>query len=120
MVGGFLLYRNTAAFVARAETAVGRVESYQSEETRDGNGKRQTMYYPVVSFTAKDGSYHTFRGDTGTSRPGLSGERVEILYDPRAPSQARARGFFSLWLGPLALGVIGAVTALAGLSMGRA
>lgn len=120
ILGGFLLYRNTAAFVARSETAVGRVDSYASEQTTDSNGKRKTMHYPVVAFTARDGSQHTFRGEMGTSSPGRSGERVEVLYDPKSPSEARTKGFFSLWLGPLVCGGMGAVLVLVGLSSGRA
>ncbi|AZQ75287.1 DUF3592 domain-containing protein [Streptomyces luteoverticillatus] len=64
--------------------------------------------YPVVEFTPAGGTPRKFRDSAGSDPASYEvGERVEVLYRPGSPKDARINGFLSLWLGPLILGGVG-------------
>ncbi len=94
-VAGFLTVR-TASFLARASSAPGVV--IELRETRDSDGG--TLYRPVVRFAPRSGGDLTIESSMGTAPPAFSvGERVEVLYAPDNPRDARIRSFGSLWFG---------------------
>ncbi len=101
----FLLYRNTSTFLATARRVPGTVTKYELVASTDSEGT-SSMYHAVVTFNSGDGRPHQFQDRTGFRSPGISGEVVEVLYDPRDPSDARTYGFFSLWGGTLIFGAL--------------
>jgi hypothetical protein len=95
---GVFAYR----FIAGSEEADGTVidlkESYDSQDDT-------TVYYPIVRFTTAEGRTVEFESNVSSSHD--VGDRVEVLYDPDDPTDARLSGFFNLWFGSLAFGAVG-------------
>lgn len=111
MVAGAAYWASrTSAFIDRAAVAVGKV--IDLERSRSGDS---SSYHPVVKFRTAAGQERTFRSSTGTNPPSYRvGEAVEVLYSESEPSDARIRGFFSLWGGPLIVGGMGMLFMLLG------
>ncbi|WP_447957893.1 DUF3592 domain-containing protein [Vreelandella sp. EE7] len=113
LVGAFFLYQSSAAFLDQAASAQGTVTELIRTRSEDS-----VTYRPVVEFTAEGGAPVEFVSPAGSNPPGYSpGERVEVLYDPTNPVDARLTGFFSAWGAPLILGGLGAAFFLSGLAM---
>lgn len=115
LAGSAALALRTRAFLARAEGAAGTVTRLERSESTDSDNRRSVYYYPYVRFELPSGEVHEFRGGTGSNPPAWAiGERVDVLYDPARPAEARIRGFSSLWLGSVILGGLGLLFALVG------
>jgi ABC-type Na+ efflux pump permease subunit len=111
--GAFFTTRSTLAFRASALRVDGTVVDF-SVETKTDNGKRTTMYRPVVEFTAASGKTIRFNSSVSSSSPGYGrGDKVPVLYYENTPEKARIDSFMSNWMGPLVLGILGFVTLLA-------
>jgi hypothetical protein len=105
-----ILSRNAWRLLAAGQTAPGVVVGV--EPGNDGEGS-----FPVVSFTTPDGQAHRFRDGLSSSFSPAVGGPVEVLYDPAAPSRARVKSFWSLWLAPLFFGGFGLAIVGAGLAV---
>lgn len=70
----------------------------------------QSETWPVVAFATRSGARIVFQSNVSSRvSPRFSiGQRVDILYDERNPSNARIHSIVDLWGLPLGLGVIGA------------
>lgn len=99
--------------IAREESAPGRVvevkmqRSYVNEEDR----VVQEFYYPVVRFTASDGSGRDVQMSEGSFPPSYEvGDEVTVRYEPDHPIEARIQSFGSsalMWTLPVITGIIG-------------
>ena len=109
LVGAVALGLNTRSFIATAKHAEGTVTELLEKRDKDDGS---ITYTPVVGFTADNGAAISFTSSF-SSRPAAYdvGEKVEVLYAPEDPNDARIRGFSSLWLGPTIMGGIGLVFA---------
>ncbi|MEU6388451.1 DUF3592 domain-containing protein [Streptomyces sp. NPDC046939] len=113
LVIGAIMAGVSASYVAHAERAPGTVVALEWREDHSGGTRRKRssdgpVAYPVVAFTSADGERRTFRSSTGSKPPAYDeGERVEVLYRPDSPEDARINGFLSLWLLPLIFGGVG-------------
>jgi len=98
-----LIVMNTRKFIARAESARGTVVEMAGD--RDG-------YAPVVKFRTAKGRERSFE-EAGRSNPPsyAVGERVQVLYDPKHPDDARIDSFSDLWALPMILGGMGVLFA---------
>ncbi len=122
LAGAFFWYGSTSNFLKEAVKAEGAVVELVRSQSSDS-----TTYRPVVHFLSQDGRQIEFTSTSGSNPPSYtSGEKVEVLYLPSAPQDARINGFFSLWGGPVIVGgmgslffLIGAGIMLAGLFKGR-
>jgi len=114
VVGGLYFYQSQQAFLATAHKAEGIVK----ELIFSRSGKKGGVYYPLVEFSTPDGQVHSFRSDTGTNPASYDeGERVEVRYDPKQPSQAKLTGFWSLWGLSAIFGGLGSIFTLIGLGV---
>ncbi|MFJ4526665.1 DUF3592 domain-containing protein [Streptomyces sp. NPDC088810] len=117
LVIGLILAGVSASFLADAERVRGTVVALEWRDDHSEVSRRKRVAdgpvaYPVVEFTAADGTRRTFRDSTGSNPPAYErGERVEVLYRADSPEDARINGFASLWLLPLIFGGIGLVFA---------
>jgi hypothetical protein len=99
-VGGWL-YSDQRNFEAKAVKAIGTViEVKRATTTSTSSGSRHTtsyVYSPVVQFEA-EGQRYTFTSRSASSDYNFPrGHRLEILYDPANPGDARLKDrFFSL------------------------
>ena len=110
LVGASLWYLNTTRFLATAESAQGTVVDLKPSISGDS-----TTYRPVVRFTSRKGEPVDFTSSVGSNPPSYSrGDKVEVVYQPGSPQQARINGFFSLWGGPLILGAMSVIFLLTG------
>ncbi len=104
------LVHSTQTFLEEASTANGTVIELVRKKSSDSN-----TYAPVVRFVTDTGESIEFTSDTSSNPPSYSeGESVRVLYRPAAPHAARIDGFFSLWLGPIIAGGLGAIFVLIG------
>ena len=96
---------STRDFLASADLSEGKVVAYESEYDSDSG---ETIYYPVVLFKGRE-MYEPrqFTADTGGRKSYEIGETVEVLYVPGTSDQPRINSFFSLWLGPMIVGILG-------------
>ncbi|WP_039942384.1 DUF3592 domain-containing protein [Streptomyces himastatinicus] len=120
---GLILAGVSASFLTDAKRARGTVVSLEWRNDHETSPRTQTddkpAAYPVVAFTSADGAPRKFEDSTGSNPPSYElGERVEVLYAPGSPEDARINGFASLWLMPLIFGGIGFV--IAGIGTGVA
>jgi hypothetical protein len=82
------------------------------EEFADKAGKTsEVVYFPVVEFSTTGNGKVCFRSVIGSiGSPGYdTGTTVDVLYDPRNPSNARIGSFKQLWQGPLTTGGLGLI-----------
>jgi hypothetical protein len=102
LAGAGYIYFHTSDFVANASKAAGTVVGLRSGA-------------PEVKFTAHDGREVQFTSSVSSKPPAYSvGEKVEILYRPDRPEDAKVNAFMSLWLGVIILGALGSMFALVG------
>ena len=113
LIGTFFWHQNVTSFIAESETAQGKV----TELVRSRSGD-STTYKPVVQFYTKNGELIEFMSSAGSSPPSYDeGEKVEVFYLPENPQNAKINGFFSIWGGPLIVGVLGGIFFLVGIGM---
>jgi hypothetical protein len=107
LIGTFALGMNTRSFIAAAKHAEGTVTELVEKRDKDDGS---ITYTPVVAFTADNGATVSFTSSFSSQPAAYAvGEKVEVLYAPDDPNDARIKGFGSLWLGPLIMGVLGLV-----------
>ncbi len=95
----------TLRFVVGAERTTGTVVGLSRETDSEGD----VFFFPTVRFTTSDERTIVFRSSSGSGSPPRLGDRIDVLYDPDDPQDARLSGFFHLWLAPIVFGFIGAV-----------
>lgn len=109
LLGTFFIYDNTRSFLSSAVKAEGTVIELVRSRSSDS-----TTYRPVVHFSL-NGQQLEFTSSSGSNPPGYSrGEKVEVLYTPTNPQDARINSFFSVWGSAVILGGLGAVFFLIG------
>jgi len=101
LLGTTLWLSSVIRFAVRSEKAVGVV----TDSHRCSSGRRAGTCADV-SFTRQDGSTGYLRDARGA---GGKGSPVDVLYDPTVPDDVRQSGPIKLWLGPVALEVLGLV-----------
>ncbi len=101
LIGGVLMYQNTAAFAKIAEKAPGKVIEVV---------RRDTTYVPVVEFYTPDHQRFEHISSTGANPPSWKvGDTATVLYDPKDPMQAEIDSFSNMWLGVLILFGLGVI-----------
>jgi hypothetical protein len=109
---GIFIWIRTRAFVGSSQEVKGTVIRMLSSSGSEGG----TVYAPVFRFTTIQGQVMEVEEKVYSNPPGFSvGESVDILYDPRNPSTARPKKWFSLYFVPLLLSGMGAIFACIGL-----
>ncbi|MBZ5486802.1 DUF3592 domain-containing protein [Halomonas aquamarina] len=104
------LYQQSRAFYDQAVSAEGTVIELVERRSEDS-----ITYRPVVEFVTGDGTQVEFTSRVGSNPPGYAiGERVEVLFDPDNPNNARLDGFFESMGAWLIFGAIGALFFLSG------
>ncbi|MCP1315815.1 MULTISPECIES: DUF3592 domain-containing protein [unclassified Halomonas] len=99
------LFQQSRAFHAKADSTEGRVVELVESRSQDS-----TTYRPVVTFTTDDGTRVQFTSREGSNPPRYApGERVEVLFDPDNPRNARLDGLFDTIGAWMIVGGIGAV-----------
>jgi hypothetical protein len=110
LVGVFLIYKSTSAFLGEAVKAEGTVVELMQSRSSDS-----TTYRPVVHFINQDGQKIEFMSTAGSNPPSYSeGQKVEVLYLTTEPQNAKINDFFSIWGGAAILGGLGGVFFLIG------
>lgn len=105
--GAALFYSNTSTFLKDAITAPGTVVDLVASRSSDS-----TTYRPSVEFTSRNGEPASFVASNGSNPPSYSvGQKVEVLYRPTNPRDARINDFFSLWGAATVLGGMGFIFA---------
>jgi hypothetical protein len=101
LVLGIRNFLRTRRFVSRAASATGTVTDVKTRAStsHSSDGFEVGRYrYPVVRFPTQDGRTVELESKTGTSSFSQGpGERVEVLYDPLKPEEARIKTFMMLW-----------------------
>jgi hypothetical protein len=110
LTGAFLLYNSTNSFLKEAVTAEGTVVELVRSRSSDS-----TTYAPVIHFIDGTGETVEFTSSTSSNPPSYSeGEKVEVLYLPSRPQEAKINSFFSLWGAVVIVGGLGGVFFLIG------
>ncbi|WP_018915928.1 DUF3592 domain-containing protein [Vreelandella zhanjiangensis] len=112
LIAAFYLYQSSSSFLDGAVTTEGTVIELVRSRSEDS-----ITYRPVVQFTSQNNSTIEFLSTTGSNPPSYSpGQRVEVMYDPSNPVDAKLKSFFSLWGAPLIVGGLGALFFLTGIA----
>jgi len=118
LVGAGYAYHNTNTFLKKSLKAEGTViELMRSRSKRrytnsSGSVSRSSKksYAPLVEFQTDDGNTVEFVSSSSSNPPAYGeGDRVEVLYDPWEPTDAKINNFFSLWGLSGILGFMGAI-----------
>ena len=96
----------TALFLARSQTATG---TYAGSVAHAGGTHGGTFLYPRFAFSPGAGRRpQTITSKSGsTDQPYADGAQVQVRYDAQHPEHAVVVSFWSLWVGPLVLAVMG-------------
>jgi uncharacterized Tic20 family protein len=96
-------YSKTDTFLKQAVKTEATVIDVEKRTSDDG-----FMYYPVFSFSDKNGNSHRIYSKTGSYPPAYRrGDTASIFYDPLVPEKTMLDSFVCLWLGPLVSGALG-------------
>lgn len=91
---------------------------HEELDTQDDDGGDGYYYYPEIEFEDAFGVTHRFRSRLGTGAPAYEvGDSVPVLYDLADPRDAVLHGFWSLYLAPIVLGILGLAFAAWGIAM---
>ncbi len=108
---GLYFVGSTAILVAHSEKAQGIVTGLHPVRRLRINATEQNRisYFPIVAFQTQEGKPIHFESNVGAGGygPYEVGDEVEVLYDPKNPTDARINSFIQLWLigiFPLVLG----------------
>ena len=100
----FGMFVGNILFTLRAERTTGTVVGY---ETRRGS-KGGATQAEVVEFQGPDGKTVKFVEKTSRSRFIMNtGHEVNVLYNPDNPSKARINSFWTLYVSPIILLLVG-------------
>lgn len=103
LIGTLLVYQNTQSFLATAHVTNGTVIDLVSSRSNNG-----TTYAPVVVFYTQDAKEIVFTSSSGSNPASFDiNERVEVLYQPETPNDAKINSFFSLWGLCMIMGFLG-------------
>jgi len=115
LTASFFVCKNMKNFIAISEKADGIVVDVVSR------GAKSRSYYPVVSFTARDGREYRFEGGIGSNPPDYSThDRLKVLYDPSNPKTASIDTFFQKWFATAILFILGFIFSAIGIVLSRA
>jgi hypothetical protein len=94
-------FSHDQGFRTNARSTVGTVYKHRIDE-EDGT----KVFHPVVRYVDNSGHVQTFVADGTADAPRLKpGERVNVLFDPAEPKQARIDTTLGRWGMPVACGV---------------
>lgn len=115
LLGSLFMTYQQLNFVHQAQTTLAVVVDNKISSSKDSNGKQSVTYCPIFQFSEAGGQRYSIRSHT-CSRPAryAIGERVEVLYRPDDPNEARLNNFGSLYLAPLILAILGGLFTLVG------
>lgn len=109
LMGAGLWAQKTFSFKERAQAVEGEVV-----EMVANRGSDSTTYAPKYSFMANGQQYNVI-SSTSSNPPAYSvGEKVQVLFDPANPLDARIDSFMGLWFGPTLISVMGSIFFLVG------
>jgi hypothetical protein len=118
LTGAYFSVRSTQTFLASAQKTEGTVidlEESVSKTTKNGRTETSRTYVPVIKFQGPNGADVVFRSNTGSNPPSHAiDDKVEVLYSPSNPANAKLNGIFEIWGTGLILGLIGLVFASVG------
>lgn len=116
LAGGFYAQRSAAAFDAAAVRTTAVIVDF--EMRRSSGSKSTTTYAPVFEFSDREGTKRRVTSASSSSgQEHKIGQRVEVLYLPSAPEQARLDTWAERWLAVTILGSIGGVFTLVGIGL---
>jgi hypothetical protein len=114
LLGSLLAFLRARAFINAATKTQGRVVKLVEKSIGGGNSD----FFPVFSFTTKDGQEITITQQANRPRV-KAGAQVEVMYDPGQPQNAKINAWVNFYLFPalaaaagLLVGVIGLISAL--------
>lgn len=111
-LGSFFMYLSINKFLKTAIMAQGTVVELQSVRSA-----KSTTYKPLVTFNDKNGAKIEFTSGDSSNPPSYDvGEKIEVLYNPKKPQDAKIKSFSSLWMGVLIICIAGAVFFAVGFS----
>ncbi len=107
-------YRNTNRFIRDSRHATGRVIRFERKMS-NSNNRGKYLFAPVIEFEIESGEKVQFVSSSASTDPGDKiGDKVDVLYNPRAPQSVTINTFWSLWFLPLFLGVLGTLFTIIG------
>lgn len=108
LAGAFFVEQSARKFEATAARASGVVVDLEYRRSSESGGSG--TYAPVVEWTDPHGRAQRLVGETASNPPSYSrGERVNVLYEPWTPENARIDDFSNRSLAQLILGGMGAI-----------
>ena len=114
LIGTFFTYINTSNFVEIAITSQGTVVDLVELE----NSSNSISYKPLVQFIDKTGKRIEFLSPSSSNPPSYQNEeKVEVLYNPDSPNDAKLKGLFSIWGGTIIMGILGVTLTIIGVSI---
>ncbi len=114
LIGTYFLFKSTNEFLAKAISTEGKV--IELVRKKSGNSSNNSIsYHPLVSFVDQEGYNSEFLSSSGSNPPAYKvGEKVEILYNPESPLDAKINSFSPLWGGVAITGFLGTTFTLLG------
>ncbi len=104
-------FYDTRSFLTRAQKVEAEVVKVDLKITEHKESATKKVYHPYFRFKTFTGESITFRSPHGTNElPAYKvGDKVELLYLPEKPQDARVNNTFGLWGWTIISGVTGLV-----------
>jgi hypothetical protein len=113
---GIYFIIGTKSFLGESQRAQGEVVELVLQK----GSKGITNYHPLVEFKDNRGNVHRFKSKFGT-KPSIFklGQKVEVAYNSNNPKEAKIVSFWTLWLVPLCMLLLGGGGAFLGWQTAR-
>lgn len=109
LIGAFFIYKKTSQFVEKSIQTQGTVVELLKSRS-SSSSDNSIMYSPLIQFTDGKGTQIEFSSSNSSNPPSYSvNEKVEVIYNPESPNNAKIKSFFSIWGGVTMLGILGAI-----------
>jgi hypothetical protein len=104
----FYFYSNTRDFLSRASHTQGTVIAFHISHS-----DHSMTFTPEINFKNDKGRPVIFNSNLSSNPPQYSvGDKIDVVFDPIKPSNARVNTFMALWLMPAALCIASIVSLL--------
>lgn len=112
---GVFTFKKNQKLAKNGVKTMAKVVDVSEQTDTDSEGFSSKSYYPVLEFVDQNSQKHKFKGNVGGGKRKYHlDQEVEIIYDPTNPAQAQMKSFFTQWIMPMIIVVVGIMLAIGG------
>jgi len=112
---GVFTFKKNQKLAKNGVKTMAKVVDISEQTDTDSEGFSSKSYYPVLEFVDQNSQKHKFKGNVGGGKRKYHlDQEIEIIYDPANPTQAQMKNFFTQWVMPVIIVIVGVMLAIGG------